>query len=45
MSDARDFNSIELQAVIKFFFFTLQGKALNSGRSDRNISLFPSWSG
>ena len=43
--DARDFNNIETRAVIKFFF--LQGKAPkgNSRHSDRNISLFPSWSG
>ena len=25
--DARDFNNIETRAVIKFFFFPLQGKA------------------
>ena len=53
--DARDFN-IETRAVIKLFFFPLQGKAPkeirtilsadgNSHHSDRNIGLFPSWSG
>ena len=26
--DARDFNNIETRAVIKFFFFILQGKVL-----------------
>jgi len=42
--DACDFNNIEMRAVNKFFF--LQGKAQgNSCNSDRNISLFPSWSG
>jgi len=42
--DARDFNNIETRAVIKFFF-ARQGAEGNSRRSDRNISLFPSWSG
>ena len=44
--DARDFNNIETQAVINTFFFpTRQGAEGNSRHSDRNISLFPSWSG
>jgi len=44
--DARDFNNIETQTVINFiFFFTSQGAEGNSRHSDRNISLFPSWSG
>jgi len=43
--NARDCNKIETRAVIKFLF--LQGKAPKeiSRHSDRNISLFPSWSG
>jgi len=44
--DARDFNNIETRAVIEFFFFRArQGAEGNSRHSDRNISLFPSWSG
>jgi len=45
--DASDFNNIEMRAVIKFFFFfsARQGAEGNSHHSDRNISLFPSWSG
>jgi len=43
--DARDFNNTETRAVIKFFFPTRQGAEGNSRHSDRNISLFPSWSG
>ena len=43
--DARDFNNIETRAVIKFFFPARQGAEGNSRYSDRNISLFPSWSG
>ena len=42
--DARDFD-IETLAVIKFFFPAWQGAEGNSRHSDRNISLFPSWSG
>ena len=42
--EARDFNNIETQAVIKFFFFFARQSAEgNSRRSDRNIGLFPSW--
>ena len=42
---ARDFN-IETRAVTKFFFFPArQGAEGNSRHSDRNITLFPSWSG
>jgi len=45
--DARDFNNIETRAVIKFFLFfpARQGAEGISRHSDRNISLFPSWSG
>jgi len=44
--DAREFNNIEMRAVIIFFFFPArQGAEENSHHSDRNISLFPSWSG
>jgi len=43
--DARDFNNIETRAVIKFFFSARQGAEGNPHHSDRNISLFPSWSG
>jgi len=40
------FNNIETRAVIKFFFSPAkQGAEGNSRHSDRNISLFPSWSG
>jgi len=42
--DARDFNNIETRAVIQFFP-ARQGAEGNSRHSDRNISLFPSWSG
>ena len=42
---ARDFNNMETGAVIKFLFFARQGAEGNSRHSDRNISLFPSWSG
>jgi len=46
VTDARDFNNIETWAVIKFFLFpTRQGAEGNSRHSDRNISLYPSWSG
>ena len=40
--DARDFNNIETQAFMKFFFLSRQGAEGNSRHSDRNISLFPS---
>ena len=43
--DARDFNNIEIRAVIKFLFHTRQGAEGNSRHSHRNISLFLSWSG
>ena len=43
--DARDLNNIETRAVINFFFPARQGAEGNSRNSDRNISLFPSWSG
>jgi len=44
--DARDFNNIETRAVFKFFFPPgRQGAEGNSRHSDRNISLFLSWSG
>ena len=43
--EARDFNNIETRAVIKFFFSARQGAEGISRHSDRNISLFPSWSG
>jgi len=40
------FNNIQTRAVIKFFFPPArQGAEGNSRHSDRNISLFPSWSG
>ena len=45
ITEARDFNNIETRAVIKVFFFARQGAEGNSRHSDRNISLFPSWSG
>jgi len=35
--DARDFNNIEMRAVIKFFFPARQGTEGNSCHSDRNI--------
>jgi len=43
--DARDLNNLETQAVINFFFPVRQGAEGNSRHSDRNISLFPAWSG
>ena len=43
--DVRDFNNIETRAVIKFFFPARQGAEGNSRHSERNISLFLSWSG
>ena len=44
--DVRDFNNIETWAVIKFFSPPArQGAEGNSQHSDRNISLFASWSG
>ena len=43
--DARDFNNIETQALIEFFFSARQGEERNSRHSDGNISLIPSWSG
>jgi len=43
--DARVFNNIETRAVIKFLSLPRQGAEGNSHNSDRNISLFPSWSG
>ena len=42
--DARDFNNIETRSV-RFFFSARQGAEENSRYSERNISLFPSWSG
>ena len=35
--DARDFNNIDMQAVIKCFFPARQGAEGNSRHSDRNI--------
>jgi len=35
--DARDFNNIETQAVIKFFFPAWQGAEENLRHSDRDI--------
>ena len=43
--DKRDFNNIETRAVIKFILPARQGAEGNSRHSERNISLFPSWSG
>ena len=44
--DARDFNNMETRAVIKFFFPPArQGAEGISCHSERNIGLFPSWSG
>ena len=43
--DARDFNNIETRAVVKFLFPPRQGAEGNSRHSDRNITLFPSFSG
>jgi len=45
ITDARDLNKIETRAVMKFFFLERQGAEGNSRHSDRNVSLFPSWSG
>jgi hypothetical protein len=46
VSDARDFNNIETRAISKFFFVPARQDAEgNSRHSDRNISLYPSWSG
>jgi len=44
VSNAHDFNNIEMRAVIKFFFPARQGAEGKSSQSDRNISLFPSLS-
>jgi len=35
--DVRDFNNIEMRAVIKFFFPARQGAEGNSRHSERNI--------
>ena len=44
--EGRDFNDMEMRAVIKFFFSPArQGAEGNWLHSDRNISLFTSWSG
>ena len=43
--DARDFNNIETRAVIMSLFPARQGAEGSSRHSDRNINLFPSWSG
>jgi len=43
--DARDYNNIETLAVINFFFPARQGAEGNSRHSDRDVGLFPSWSG
>ena len=43
--DARDFNNNETRAATQFFFPARQGAEGNSRNFDRNISLFPSWSG
>ena len=43
--DTHNFNNVETRAVIGFFFPARQGAQGNSSHSDRNISLFPSWSG
>ena len=43
--DARDSNNIETRTVKFFFFFSSsQGAEGYSRHSERNISLFPSWS-
>ena len=42
--DARDFNNIETRSDIKFIFLARQGAEGNSRHSERNSSLFPSWS-
>jgi hypothetical protein len=39
------FNNIEMRAVIKFFPSAKQGAEGNARHSDRNSTLFPSWSG
>ena len=39
------FSNIKTRAVIKFYFPARQGAEGISRHSDRNISLFPSWSG
>jgi len=43
--DVHSLNSIKTQAVTEFFFPARQGAKGNSCYSDRNIGLFPSWSG
>jgi len=43
--DARGFDKIETRAVIKFFPPARQGAEGNLRHSNRNISLFPFWSG
>jgi len=43
--DARDFKNSGTRAVKLFFFFARQGAEGISLHSDRNTSLFPSWSG
>jgi len=43
--EERDFNNMETRAAIKFFPPARQGAEGNSRHSERNISLFPSWSG
>ena len=43
--DARDFNNIETLALMKVFFSARQGAEGNSSHYDKNITLFPSWSG
>ena len=45
VKDARNLNNIETRAVINFFFPVRQSAEGNSRHSDRNTSLFPSWSG
>jgi len=45
VTDARDFNNMDTRAVINFFFPARQGAEGNSRHYERNISLFPSWSG
>jgi len=42
--EARDFNNIETRAFIKLFFPVRQGAERNTRHSDRNVSVFPSWS-
>ena len=43
--DARDFNNIETRLSSSFFFFARHGADANSRHYERNISLFPFWSG